>query len=63
MAQGYNAKKRGNRGKEWWGKRPYRHLSVRQKGGAMKKWKRFLHKAERGQSKRIIRNEINQQIR
>lgn len=55
MAKGENARKWGNSGKEWWGKRPFSGVSVSKNQG-MKSWKRLLHKAERNEWKQIIRN-------
>lgn len=49
---GFNAKKNGNRGKDWWGKRPLSGMSVSHHG--MKYWKRLLHKIERQQGKKDI---------
>lgn len=47
---GLRAKIRSNRGREWWGKRPYSGTSVRYKG--MKFWKRQVHKIERQEGKK-----------
>ena len=55
MAQGQNAQKRGNVGKEWWGKRPLRNTSVNKNG--MKFWKRLLHKIERKTGKKDLNND------
>jgi len=52
MAQGQNAKKYGNRGKEWWGKRPYSGTSVSPYAGIMKFYKRQVHKVERAVAKK-----------
>jgi len=51
---GQNAKKNGNRGKDWWGKRPLSGTSVSSKG--MKFWKRLLHKKERQNAKKFENN-------
>lgn len=53
MAQGQNAQKRGNRGKEWWGKRSYSGKSVSSKSGVMKFFKRQVHKIERQEGKSL----------
>lgn len=53
MAQGQNAQKNSNRGKEWWGKRPYSGQSVSSKAGVMKFFKRQLHKVERQEGKNL----------
>lgn len=45
MAHGQNARKWGNSGAEWWGKRPLAGTRVSFRG--MKKWKRLLRKIER----------------
>ena len=50
MAHGKNAKRWGNTGKQWWGKRPLSGTEVSRKG--MKFWKRVLHKIERKQGKK-----------
>lgn len=55
MAQGENAEKYGNAGKEWWGKRPLSGISTGHND--MKFWKRLLHKKERNQGKNQINNE------
>ena len=55
MAHGKNAKKQ--RGKEWWGKRPYRGHSVSLNSKVDKLFKRFLHKTERQEGKKQIRDE------
>jgi hypothetical protein len=57
MAKGLNARKWGNSGKEWFGKRPFSWTSVSKNRG-MKSWKRLLHKAERNQGKNQIREEL-----
>lgn len=57
MAHGLNARKWGNAGKEWWGKRPFSYTSVSKNRG-MKSWKRLLHKAERNQGKNQIKEEL-----
>jgi hypothetical protein len=54
---GLNARKRGNAGKEWWGKRPLSGIEVRNNG--MKFWKRLLHKKERVKGKKLINNKEN----
>lgn len=51
MAHGENAEARN---KDWWGKRPLAGTSV--SSGDMRKWKRLLHKIERQQGKREIKN-------
>ncbi len=55
MANGENAQKRGNIGKEWWGKRPLNNTSVSNNG--MKFWKRLLHKIERRTGKKDLNND------
>ena len=50
MAKGQNARKWGNSGKDWWGKRPLSGTSVSNNRG-MKSWKRILHKIERQKGK------------
>jgi hypothetical protein len=40
-------------GKDWWGKRPFAGTGVSNNAGVMKKWKRFLHKVERQQAKKV----------
>jgi hypothetical protein len=57
MAHGENAKKNGNTGKEWWGKRPLNNLSVSENKG-MKYWKRLLHKIERKQWQKETCNDL-----
>jgi hypothetical protein len=57
MAKGLNARKNGNSGKEWWGKRPLNYTSVSRNRG-MKSWKRLLHKLERIQGKNQIKEEL-----
>ncbi len=58
MAQGKNAQKRGNCGKEWWGKRPLSHTSVSRNAGVMKFHKRHLHKIERTLGKKEMLKEL-----
>lgn len=53
MAHGQNARKFGNSGKEWWGKRPMNYTPVSRSSG-MKKQKRLLHKIERVLGKKNI---------
>ena len=54
MAHGQNANKR--RGREWWGKRPFREHSVSPNSGTNKTFKRYLHKTERQEGKNQARN-------
>jgi hypothetical protein len=56
MAHGKNAEKKGQNGKEWWGKRPLNNLSVSNNKG-MKFWKKLLHKIERRQGKNQTSND------
>lgn len=55
MAHGQNANKR--RGREWWGKRPFRGHSVSPNSRTNKAFKRYLHKTERQEGQKQIRDE------
>lgn len=57
MARGENARKYGNH-KEWWSRRAYSCLSIRDRG--MKFWKRQVHKIERQEGKRSIKIQLNE---
>jgi len=54
MAHGQNTNKR--RGREWWGKRPFRGHSVSANSKINKAFKRFLHKTERQEGKKQIQD-------
>jgi hypothetical protein len=55
MAHGQNANKQ--RGKEWWGKRPFSGHAISPNSKINKAFKRFLHKTERQEGKKQINNE------
>jgi hypothetical protein len=56
MANGHNAKR--NHLRDWWGKRPLSHHSVSKNSKVNKFFKRLLHKIERKQGDKQIKNEI-----